>query len=165
MPDTPQLCGRVIEAGPAGGCKTLDGGGCTFSVVVLWVQPEVAQHLARHIDGEVLLHPLGLPGAWPGDASARRSSTPRSSSTTPASRRSSHRISTRPRAEAENQMGLPLVFDTFNLQHNEREACTAALVEGGNIAEASKLLGITRHALKRRIVKHRINWPRQPEQA
>ena len=62
-------------------------------------------------------------------------------------------------------MGLPLVFDTFNLQHNEREACTAALVEGGNIAEASKLLGITRHAQKRRIVKHRINWPRQPEQA
>lgn len=59
---TPQLCGRVIEAGIAGGCKTLDGGGCTFSVVVLWVQPEVAQHLARHIDGEVLLHPLGLPG-------------------------------------------------------------------------------------------------------
>ena len=62
-------------------------------------------------------------------------------------------------------MGLPLVFDTFNLLSNERDACVAALAEGGNIAEASKLLGITRHALKRRIVKHRINWPRQPEQA
>lgn len=64
MPEqnTPQLCGRVIESGPAGRCKTLDGGGCTFSVVVLWVQPEVARRLAQHVDGEVLLERVGIPG-------------------------------------------------------------------------------------------------------
>lgn len=60
-------------------------------------------------------------------------------------------------------MGLPLVFDTFNLQSNERDTCMAALAEVGNIVEASKLLGITRHALKRRIVKHRITYPSPAE--
>jgi len=40
----------------------LDGGGCTFHVVVLWVQPEVAQQLASHVDGEVLIERVGIPG-------------------------------------------------------------------------------------------------------
>lgn len=39
-----------------------------------------------------------------------------------------------------------------------REAIEVALEEGGNLVEAAKLLGITRHSLKRRIVKHGIRW-------
>ena len=30
----------------------------------------------------------------------------------------------------------------------------------GTIVEAANLLGITRHALKRRIIKHNIEWPK-----
>lgn len=45
-----------------------------------------------------------------------------------------------------------------------RRSPSACCVRGpldtaGNIVEAAKLLGVTRHALKRRIVKHNIVWP------
>lgn len=43
---------------------------------------------------------------------------------------------------------------SYNLEGAER-----ALEVDGTILGASQILGITRHALKRRIVKHRIMWP------
>lgn len=42
----------------------------------------------------------------------------------------------------------------------ERAAVEAALDKAGTINGAAKLLGTDRHALKRRIVKHNIRWPR-----
>ncbi len=56
---------------------------------------------------------------------------------------------------------LPLTLDSFNLTAGERLLCVAALSVAGNIVEAAKLLGITRHALKRRMVKHKIEVPRR----
>lgn len=54
---------------------------------------------------------------------------------------------------------LPIILDSFNLAAAERELCVAALKAGGGIVPAAKLLGVTRHALKRRLIKHRIDWP------
>ncbi|MCB9705169.1 MAG: hypothetical protein H6711_25065 [Myxococcales bacterium] len=59
---------------------------------------------------------------------------------------------------------MRLVIDTFNLNHVERMLCVEALNLAGSIVEAAALLGITRHALKRRIIKHNIAWP-PPRQA
>lgn len=58
MPDqnTPRLAGRVIEAGRT------SSNGCTFSAVTIEVAPDVAQRLAGHLYGEVLIDPVGLPG-------------------------------------------------------------------------------------------------------
>jgi hypothetical protein len=52
-----------------------------------------------------------------------------------------------------------LVLEDLNLANAERRLCVEALTTGGNIVNAAGLLGITRHALKRRIVKLRIEWP------
>lgn len=38
--------------------------------------------------------------------------------------------------------------------------CRKALETTGNIVSAAKLLGITRHSMKRRIIKHKIDWSR-----
>lgn len=57
-----------------------------------------------------------------------------------------------------------LKFDTYNLQTIERTAIEIALNTAGSIAEAAKLLGLTRHAVKRRIVKHGIRWSRASSQ-
>ncbi|HRI07980.1 MAG TPA: helix-turn-helix domain-containing protein [Nannocystaceae bacterium] len=54
---------------------------------------------------------------------------------------------------------MRLVIDTYNLQAVERMLCVEALNSAGSIVDAAALLGITRHALKRRIIKHRIEWP------
>lgn len=54
-----------------------------------------------------------------------------------------------------------LVLDDFNLEIAERRMCVAALELAGSIGVAAELLGITRHALKRRIIKLRIEWPRR----
>lgn len=54
---------------------------------------------------------------------------------------------------------MRLTIDTFNLQAVERMLCVEALNHAGSIVEAAVLLGITRHALKRRIIKHQIEWP------
>ncbi len=54
---------------------------------------------------------------------------------------------------------MAVVLDDLNLHKAERLLCERALAEGGTIVEAAKLLGITRHALKRRIIKHQIPWP------
>ncbi len=51
----------------------------------------------------------------------------------------------------------PPTIDTFDLATIERYLCTEALrVAGGSINVAAKMLGITRHALRRRITKYRI---------
>jgi hypothetical protein len=52
-----------------------------------------------------------------------------------------------------------VLIESLNLADAERKLCQAALDARGSIVEAAVLLGITRHALKRRIVKHGIQWP------
>ena len=47
----------------------------------------------------------------------------------------------------------------FNLEHAEHRLCVEALTAAGSLVGAAELLGITRHALKRRIIKFRIAWP------
>jgi len=54
---------------------------------------------------------------------------------------------------------MSIVLESLNLAQAERKLCEAALDTGGSIVEAATLLGITRHALKRRIIKHEIQWP------
>ena len=55
----------------------------------------------------------------------------------------------------------PITLDTFDLASVERHLCTEALrVAGGSINVAAKMLGITRHALRRRMTKYRIRWTR-----
>lgn len=60
-------------------------------------------------------------------------------------------------------MSLPIVVESYNLNASERLLCSSALNASGGIVEAAKLLGISRHALKRRIIKLNIPWPRQAE--
>jgi excisionase family DNA binding protein len=66
---------------------------------------------------------------------------------------------------------MPIVLDSLNLADAERKLCEEALVATGSIVEAANILGVTRDALKRRIIKHQIEWPRprmamrQPETA
>lgn len=55
---------------------------------------------------------------------------------------------------------MPIVLESLNLADAERKLCEEALVATGSIVEAANVLGITRHALKRRIIKHQIEWPR-----
>jgi DNA-binding NtrC family response regulator len=55
---------------------------------------------------------------------------------------------------------LRLVIEDLNLEAAERRLCNAALEAGGNIVNAAELLGITRHALKRRIIKLGLERPR-----
>ncbi len=55
---------------------------------------------------------------------------------------------------------MRLSLESLNLADAERLLCEEALTEAGSIVEAANLLGITRHALKRRIIKHKIDWPR-----
>lgn len=54
----------------------------------------------------------------------------------------------------------PIILEDFNLADAERRLCVEALALAGNIIGAAQLLGITRHALKRRIVKFEIEWSR-----
>ena len=54
---------------------------------------------------------------------------------------------------------MRLTIETFNLNTVERTLCVEALTTAGTIVDAAGLLGLTRHALKRRIIKHRIEWP------
>ena len=53
-----------------------------------------------------------------------------------------------------------LILEDLNLEAAERRLCVAALEHGGNIVGAAKLLGLTRHALKRRMIKLHIDPPR-----
>lgn len=54
------------------------------------------------------------------------------------------------------QIHLP----TLSLADAERRLVELALITGGAIVEGARLLGITSHAIKRRIIKYRIEWPR-----
>ncbi len=54
----------------------------------------------------------------------------------------------------------PISLEDFNLEAAERRLCVEALGHAGNIVGAAALLGITRHALKRRILKLEIPWSR-----
>ena len=54
----------------------------------------------------------------------------------------------------------PIILEDFNLEVMERRLCVLALDFAGNIIGAAQILGITRHALKRRIIKHHIDWSR-----
>lgn len=49
-------------------------------------------------------------------------------------------------------------LDSFNLHTMERRLVEHALKQGGSIIEAAKLLDTTRHAVKRRMIKHGIRW-------
>lgn len=62
-------------------------------------------------------------------------------------------------------VAMRLIIDELNLNAAERLLCVEALNAAGSIVEAAQLLGITRHALKRRIIKHRIEWPRSSSAA
>ena len=53
-----------------------------------------------------------------------------------------------------------ITLDSLNLDAAERLLCEQALLVEGSIVDAAKRLGITRHALKRRILKLGISWPR-----
>jgi hypothetical protein len=53
-----------------------------------------------------------------------------------------------------------LTLDSYHLETAERRLCIEALTTAGNIVGAAQLLGITRHALKRRIIKLAIPWSR-----
>lgn len=55
---------------------------------------------------------------------------------------------------------MHIVIDNLNITAAERLLCETALTTAGNIVDAAKLLGLTRHALKRRIIKHGIRWSR-----
>ncbi len=54
---------------------------------------------------------------------------------------------------------MAFLIESLNLAAMEKKCCEEALRTGGSIVEAAVLLGVTRHALKRRIIKHRIEWP------
>ncbi len=53
-----------------------------------------------------------------------------------------------------------IILEDFNLEAAERRLCVEALGLAGNIIGAAQILGITRHALKRRIIKLHIEWSR-----
>lgn len=55
---------------------------------------------------------------------------------------------------------MQIILDSFNLTTAERLLVESALQHAGNLVGAAELLGITRHAVKRRLVKHNIRWPR-----
>lgn len=57
---------------------------------------------------------------------------------------------------------MPILLEDLNLRNAERTLCQTALQKAGSIVEAAQLLGITRHALKRRMIKHHIDWPSAP---
>ncbi|MFY0531469.1 helix-turn-helix domain-containing protein [Nannocystis pusilla] len=54
---------------------------------------------------------------------------------------------------------MQFVLEDLNLEAAERRLCCEALAIAGNISGAALLLGITRHALSRRIAKLGIEWP------
>jgi len=55
---------------------------------------------------------------------------------------------------------MRIELESLNLATAERLLCETALNQAGSIVEGARLLGITRHALKRRIIKYKIDWPR-----
>jgi serine/threonine protein kinase len=66
-----------------------------------------------------------------------------------------------PSSMSTSDSSLCIVLDSYNLEAAEHLLCIKALETAGNIVSAATLLGVTRHALKRRIIKHKIDWPRR----
>jgi transcriptional regulator with GAF, ATPase, and Fis domain len=58
----------------------------------------------------------------------------------------------------------PVVLESWDLAAAERALVVAALEEAGSIVEAAQLLGVTRRAVGRLIIKHRIEWPKARRQ-
>lgn len=73
-------------------------------------------------------------------------------------RNHAERVSRR-RAKTRRLNNVRLIIKTFSLATVERTLCIEALNTAGSIVDAAALLGVTRHALKRRILKHDIAWP------
>lgn len=61
-----------------------------------------------------------------------------------------------------NRPTATLILEDFNLEAAERRLCVATLEIAGNIVGAAQMLGITRHALKRRMIKLGIDRPKGP---
>lgn len=55
---------------------------------------------------------------------------------------------------------MRISLPSLDLAAAERHVIELALETFGSIVEATKPLGIDRHALKRRIIIHKIQWPR-----
>lgn len=54
-----------------------------------------------------------------------------------------------------------ITIPNLNLLSAEKTMCEEALRRSeGNLVVAADLLGVTRHALRRRIIKHEIQWSR-----
>ena len=53
-----------------------------------------------------------------------------------------------------------IVLESLNLEAAERRLCVETLTLTGSIVGAAQILGITRHALKRRIIKLGIPYSR-----
>lgn len=51
---------------------------------------------------------------------------------------------------------MKITLDTYKIAAAERQIIEAALKETGSICEAGKLTGLSRHALKRRMIKYNI---------
>lgn len=58
-----------------------------------------------------------------------------------------------------------VVLTTFELEGNFRLLIEAALREGGSIARAAAILGLSRHALRRRLDKYGIEQPDEEKKA
>lgn len=56
-------------------------------------------------------------------------------------------------------MTQTILIRSFNLADAEKQLIEIVLRKHSTIVEAAAELGITRHALKRRIIKHNIAWP------
>ncbi len=52
----------------------------------------------------------------------------------------------------------PFTLPSLHLADAERRLCVEALARTGSLIEAAELLGTNRHALRRLIAKHKIEW-------
>jgi len=52
----------------------------------------------------------------------------------------------------------PVTLPDLTLAGAERRLCVEALTRTGSLIEAAELLGTNRHALRRLIAKHKIEW-------
>lgn len=55
-----------------------------------------------------------------------------------------------------------IVLDDLNLEVAEKTLIVEALNLTGSLIDAAQLLGITTRQLSRKMVHHRIEWPRAP---
>lgn len=53
-----------------------------------------------------------------------------------------------------------ITLPTLEIEEADRLITVAALKAAGSIVGAAELMGLTRHAVKRRITKHNLRWHR-----